>query len=201
MSSSHTIPSFPTPFITPYHSPPQAADFSNPFKRHSMSCYCYFASGYIHPDQSCNMSTASNINVNGVPGNLVSWGHQQMPVAENTALHNDLNFMGGYYGTGEWVLQERRAPPPQKPVRERVASVQTTDFAKRRRKQSGHGQFECQWCGADFTAKHNLKHHINSHFQVKKHHCVCGNSFGTRYSLKRHGKVCKGPSGQPDLRA
>jgi hypothetical protein len=80
-----------------------------------------------------------------------------MPVAENTALHNDLNFMGGYYGTGEWVLQERPAPPPQKPVREIVASVQITDFAKRRRKQSGHGQFECQWCGADFTAKHNLK--------------------------------------------
>ena len=80
-----------------------------------------------------------------------------MSVAKNTALHTDLNNMGGYYGTGEQVLREKRAPPPQNPVRERVASVQVTDFAKRRRKQSGHGQFECQWCGADFTAKHNLK--------------------------------------------
>lgn len=126
-----------------------------------------------------------------------------MPVAKNTALYADLNPTGGYngnYGTGEQVLQEKRAPPSQNPVRDRVASVQVTDFAKRRRKQSGRGQFECQWCGADFTAKHNLKHHINSHLQIKKHHCVCGNSFGTRYSLKRHGKVCKGP-GQPDLRA
>ena len=142
-----------------------------------------------------------------------------MPVAKNTVLHNDSNSMGGYYGTGEWVLQERHAPSSQKPVRERVASVQVADFAKRRRKQSSHERFECQWCGADFTAKHNLKRkilifffsvfslhsvlpldHINSHFQIKRHHCVCGNSFGTRYSLKRHGKVCKG-SAQPDLRA
>lgn len=139
-----------------------------------------------------------------------------MPVAKNTAPHDDLNFMEVYYGTGERALQEKRAP--QKPVQERVASVQVTDFAKRRRKQSGPGQFKCEWCGADFTAKHNLERksltflvfvlftlrlaldHINSHFQIKKHHCVCGNSFGTRYSLKRHGKVCKGP-GQPDLRA
>lgn len=121
-----------------------------------------------------------------------------MPVAKNTAPHDDLNFMEVYYGTGERALQEKRVP--QKPVQERVASVQVTDFAKRRRKQSGPGQFKCEWCGADFTAKHNLEHHINSHFQIKKHHCVCGNSFGTRYSLKRHGKVCKGP-GQPDLRA
>jgi len=80
-----------------------------------------------------------------------------MPMAKNTAQHNDLNFMGGHYGTGERVLQERRAPPSQNLVRERVASLQVTDFAKRRRKQSGHGRFECQWCGADFTAKHNLK--------------------------------------------
>ena len=82
-------------------------------------------------------------------------------MVDNTALHDDLKFMGGYYyGTRERVIQERRAPPSQRPVRERVASVQVADFAKRRRKQSSHERFECQWCGADFTARHNLKRTI-----------------------------------------
>ena len=90
-----------------------------------------------------------------------------MPVAKTTALHDDLHFMAGYYGTGERVFQEKRAPSSQKPVREKVASVQVADFAKRRRKQSGHGQFVCQWCGADFTAKHNLKRKILIFFVLR----------------------------------
>ncbi|EDR11091.1 uncharacterized protein LACBIDRAFT_324600 [Laccaria bicolor S238N-H82] len=134
----------------------------------------------FHPDPSCNISTASTSNVDGV-GKLVAW-RQQMPVAKNTALYADLNPTGGYngnYGTGEQVLQEKRAPPSQNPVRDRVASVQVTDFAKRRRKQSGRGQFECQWCGADFTAKHNLKRKTLIFFVF----CV---SFTLRLALRSH---------------
>ncbi|KAJ7227503.1 hypothetical protein GGX14DRAFT_556052 [Mycena pura] len=44
--------------------------------------------------------------------------------------------------------------------------------AKNRRKdQTMPGVFVCEVCGADFTAKHNLRNHMNSHESVKEFRC------------------------------
>ncbi|KAJ7193916.1 kinase-like domain-containing protein [Mycena pura] len=64
--------------------------------------------------------------------------------------------------------------------------------AKNRRKdQTIPGAFVCEICGADFTAKHNLRNHMNSHGSVKEFRCdMCGQSFGTSHVLKRHEGKC-----------
>lgn len=79
------------------------------------------------------------------------------------------------------------------PPRALVASPEQVAAANRRRKNTVPGRFVCNLCPQNFTAKHNLKNHINSHFQKKNHRCTagCGSSFGTRSSLNRHRKKCK----------
>ncbi|KAJ7227485.1 hypothetical protein GGX14DRAFT_630139 [Mycena pura] len=64
--------------------------------------------------------------------------------------------------------------------------------AKNRRKdQTMPGAFICKVCNADFTAKHNLRNHMNSHGSVKEFRCdTCGQSFGTSHVLKRHEGKC-----------
>ncbi|KIJ99417.1 hypothetical protein K443DRAFT_172262 [Laccaria amethystina LaAM-08-1] len=79
------------------------------------------------------------------------------------------------------------------PARAVVASPEHVSAANRRRTNAVPGRFVCNLCPQDFTAKHNLKNHINSHFQIKAHRCLggCGKSFGTKSSLNRHRKSCK----------
>ncbi|KIJ98848.1 hypothetical protein K443DRAFT_193868 [Laccaria amethystina LaAM-08-1] len=80
------------------------------------------------------------------------------------------------------------------PLRAVVASLDQVSASNRRRTNGVAGRFACHLCPQNFTAKHNLKNHINSHFQKKTHRCTpggCGSSFGTRSSLNRHRKKCK----------
>lgn len=88
-----------------------------------------------------------------------------------------------------WVPEAGTELPP----RALVASPEQVAAANRRRKNTVPGRFVCNLCPQNFTAKHNLKNHINSHFQKKNHRCTagCGSSFGTRSSLNRHRKKCK----------
>ncbi|KIK00707.1 hypothetical protein K443DRAFT_597627, partial [Laccaria amethystina LaAM-08-1] len=79
--------------------------------------------------------------------------------------------------------------------RQTVASKELVASSNKRRK-TGTGRFSCDLCGADFTANHRLKSHVESHSGRKNYHCVpkpegCGSSFSTQSSLNRHGKTCK----------
>ncbi|KIJ98853.1 hypothetical protein K443DRAFT_680431, partial [Laccaria amethystina LaAM-08-1] len=79
------------------------------------------------------------------------------------------------------------------PPRAVVASPEQISASNRRRTNAVPGRFCCHLCPQNFTAKHNLKNHINSHFQKRAHRCLggCGNNFGTKSSLNRHRKRCK----------
>ncbi|KAJ7168592.1 hypothetical protein C8R46DRAFT_237439 [Mycena filopes] len=74
-----------------------------------------------------------------------------------------------------------------------VATEATVRASRERRKNPTEvGKFVCPECGNDFTAKHNLKNHMNSHNGVKPFICEdCGQSFGTAHVLKRHQPKCK----------
>ncbi|KAJ4488485.1 hypothetical protein J3R30DRAFT_944341 [Lentinula aciculospora] len=51
-------------------------------------------------------------------------------------------------------------------------------------------------CHADFTTKHNLKYHLNSHNGAKPYICdFCGSSFTVPRSKDRHQKKCKNSVG------
>ncbi|KAJ7111986.1 hypothetical protein C8R44DRAFT_256412 [Mycena epipterygia] len=68
-----------------------------------------------------------------------------------------------------------------------------TASRKRRRDPNKRGQYVCEVenCNADFTAKHNLQNHINSHFSNKKYKCHdCGHLFVTQYCQTRHASRC-----------
>ncbi|KIK00704.1 hypothetical protein K443DRAFT_99867, partial [Laccaria amethystina LaAM-08-1] len=77
--------------------------------------------------------------------------------------------------------------------RQIVASEELVAASNNRRK-TGTGRFPCTLCPANFTANHNLRSHLDSHYGKKNHHCVpegCGSSFATKSSLNRQRKKCK----------
>lgn len=78
--------------------------------------------------------------------------------------------------------------------KEIVASTKIVDASSKRRKKPGEkGRFVCHICGHDFTAKHNLNNHMNSHSGIKPHKCVvCGQTFTTSGTAKRHQSNCGG---------
>ncbi|KIJ98846.1 hypothetical protein K443DRAFT_103299 [Laccaria amethystina LaAM-08-1] len=87
------------------------------------------------------------------------------------------------------VYRVGAARPPPQPV---VTSPRQVSAANRRRTNPSPGRFVCGLCPRDFTAKHNLQNHINSHLKKKDHKCgSCGKSFATRSSLNRHSKKCR----------
>lgn len=66
--------------------------------------------------------------------------------------------------------------------------------ASNRRRTTGSGRFTCDLCPENFTSKHNLQNHQNSHYGRKNHQCMpegCGSDFATQSSLVRHRKTCK----------
>ncbi|KAJ7081826.1 hypothetical protein B0H15DRAFT_853717 [Mycena belliarum] len=76
-----------------------------------------------------------------------------------------------------------------------VGSWATVQAARSRRKKPG--KFACPYSGciSNFTARHNLRHHINSHKGVKPHQChVCRTRFTTPSVLTRHLKLKKCPA-------
>ncbi|EDR06502.1 uncharacterized protein LACBIDRAFT_299955 [Laccaria bicolor S238N-H82] len=90
-------------------------------------------------------------------------------------------------------LEVPEAGVTEPPPRVVVATLEQVSAANRRRRKAVPGRFVCEFCPQDFTAKHNLRNHINSHFQRKTHRCTggCGNTFGTRSAFIRHRKKCK----------
>ncbi|KAF7374595.1 WD40 containing domain protein [Mycena sanguinolenta] len=55
-------------------------------------------------------------------------------------------------------------------------------------------RFFCEICGAGFTARHNLRNHLNAHNSIKDFGCVSGGrGFSTEHVLKRERR-CRGIS-------
>ncbi|KAH8822844.1 hypothetical protein DL96DRAFT_319721 [Flagelloscypha sp. PMI_526] len=108
-------------------------------------------------------------------------GHD--PLSSSPADYSTTTFIASPYETVSW-------PPGEATLATR--SVQ--EAARRRRKRPA--RFRCELCPTDFTAKHNLENHMNSHRNIRPHKCKlgCGKSFGTAQVLRRHEPKCKGTS-------
>ncbi|KAF7289573.1 hypothetical protein HMN09_01319300 [Mycena chlorophos] len=66
-----------------------------------------------------------------------------------------------------------------------------TAARNRRKDPNKRGAFVCDQCGADFTAKHNLKFHLKSHNGEKDYLCdKCGQGFVTPHVRNRHEETC-----------
>ncbi|KAG7089220.1 hypothetical protein E1B28_010921 [Marasmius oreades] len=73
-------------------------------------------------------------------------------------------------------------------------SAAVSAASRKRRTRTRTPRFECpvDGCGADFTANHNLKNHLNAHNGVKNYVCeFCQRKYTTRSVLRRHQKTCK----------
>ncbi|KAJ7816128.1 hypothetical protein B0H14DRAFT_1397108 [Mycena olivaceomarginata] len=83
---------------------------------------------------------------------------------------------------------------PTRPVRP-VGTMAIVSAAVARRKDPANpGPFVCKHCRRDFTAKHNYKNHLNSHYSVRPFLCEkCGQDFGTSHVLRRHQGKCNAP--------
>ncbi|KAJ8088490.1 hypothetical protein PM082_022563 [Marasmius tenuissimus] len=79
--------------------------------------------------------------------------------------------------------------PLRRPRRVASDGVRARALARRKPLPKGRKLYHCTvvGCDADFTAKHNLNHHINSHDDFKPHGCEhCGRSFTTSSDRSRH---------------
>ncbi|EDR00945.1 uncharacterized protein LACBIDRAFT_312711 [Laccaria bicolor S238N-H82] len=80
-------------------------------------------------------------------------------------------------------------PPGQRP---KIATEAVKKASERRRRHAA--KFNCEWpgCVSDFTTKHNLQNHLNSHLGIRNYQCdVCKRTFGVAHVLTRHRKKCR----------
>lgn len=88
-------------------------------------------------------------------------------------------------------MQSMEIEPVPRPV---VASPGQIAASTKRRTNTTSTPFACSVCSSNFTKKHNLQNHMNSHYGVKNHRCEggCEATFSTKSSLHRHlKKTCK----------
>ncbi|KAJ7472764.1 hypothetical protein FB451DRAFT_302690 [Mycena latifolia] len=75
-------------------------------------------------------------------------------------------------------------------VYRQVASPASVQASTSRRKKPA--KFRCPHCPSSFTARHNLRHHVNAHTGARPYHCaVCGTHYTTPSVLTRHLKTCR----------
>ncbi|KAL0575496.1 hypothetical protein V5O48_006481 [Marasmius crinis-equi] len=85
------------------------------------------------------------------------------------------------------------SPSGRSAFRPVVASEEVV-LASKSRRTTRTPRFPCpvEGCPADFTAKHNLKNHLNAHNGVKPYGCPhCERSYTTSHVLNRHMTTCK----------
>ncbi|KAJ7506510.1 hypothetical protein B0H11DRAFT_1707238 [Mycena galericulata] len=112
-------------------------------------------------------------------------GNDLIQVGESVATrHQALSGYGGSNIPSEFV-------DPTRPVRTVGTMAIASAAVARRNDPANPGLFVCGLCGRDFTAKHNYKNHLNSHYSVRPFHCEkCGEDFGTLHVMRRHQGKC-----------
>ncbi|KAJ7472766.1 hypothetical protein FB451DRAFT_1250626 [Mycena latifolia] len=76
--------------------------------------------------------------------------------------------------------------------RQHIGTEATRAAAISRRKNPNGKIFFCDICSSTFTAKHNLKNHINSHKSLRPYGCSkCRMCFGTKHVMLRHESKCR----------
>lgn len=79
-------------------------------------------------------------------------------------------------------------PPGQ---RRKIATDAVKKASVRRRKKPGKFKCSLPGCVSDFTTKHNLENHLNSHLGIRNYQCdACMRTFGVAHVLTRHRKTC-----------
>ncbi|KAF9260012.1 hypothetical protein L218DRAFT_622952 [Marasmius fiardii PR-910] len=104
---------------------------------------------------------------------------------EDASIYHSEDDNEGNAGTAE--------EPSASAFRPVVASEEVL-VASRSRRTTKTPRYTCsiEGCKADFTAKHNLKNHLNAHNGVKKYVCeFCQHKYTTSHVLNRHKKTCK----------
>lgn len=124
------------------------------------------------------------------------WPTYPLPllVAQESDIFNPTGFAGAQPSMMPMNQEINSEAETEQHPRPTVASSRQLSAANRRRKNAVPGRFMCDLCSQNFTSRHNLKNHINSHFRRKPHHCSrgCGSTFGTKSSMNRHRKTCVG---------
>ncbi|KAJ6545028.1 hypothetical protein DFH09DRAFT_1172496 [Mycena vulgaris] len=127
-------------------------------------------------------------------GNLTSWLPQGGLINQSDGGDNPFSTRGHIDSQDDQSSQAASVHLSSE-FRAAVGTDATRRAATRRRKDPNkRGPFVCKICGNDFTAKHNLKNHTNSHNSVKEHPCPkCHQFFGTSHVRDRHKLKCVGP--------
>ncbi|KAJ8072181.1 hypothetical protein PM082_015739 [Marasmius tenuissimus] len=82
-------------------------------------------------------------------------------------------------------------------IRPVVASASVAAASQARRKKEPIFICSVAGCNQRFTAKHNLKNHVNAHSGIRPFACsFCAKEFTTKHVLNRHEKTCK--AAQPE---
>ncbi|KAL0575498.1 hypothetical protein V5O48_006483 [Marasmius crinis-equi] len=91
-------------------------------------------------------------------------------------------------------------PGPTGIVRQRIALPNVRESSNRRRGQNTR-LLSCpvDSCNSTFTARHNLKYHVDAHRGIKDFQCEwCGRSFTGGSDCKRHAKKCRARSAEDE---
>ncbi|KIY51783.1 hypothetical protein FISHEDRAFT_56455 [Fistulina hepatica ATCC 64428] len=81
------------------------------------------------------------------------------------------------------------SPPVALNQKQKVATPAMVKASTRRRRKPAN--FKCEFCTADFTAKHNLQNHLRSHKGVREFECsLCGMTFTNPGVRDRHRLKC-----------
>ncbi|KAM6497425.1 hypothetical protein JOM56_007898 [Amanita muscaria] len=112
-------------------------------------------------------------------------------------------------GDGLWPLSipafgpSVSVEPAEYDLKLAVGSSQIQQAAGKRRKKAGIHQcpFRNAGCNATFTARHNLRYHLNSHRGLKPYKCnKCSYAAASPATTKRHQANCKGTSHSTEQR-
>ncbi|KAJ3773749.1 hypothetical protein FB446DRAFT_513194 [Lentinula raphanica] len=110
------------------------------------------------------------------------------PTGPNNFLDDTVAIDGGFVADNP---SSSSSHLPAFPIRKTVGSLKVKQQANSKRKTTA--TFRCKYCGSDFTAKHNLQYHENSHEGKKPYPCpyCIDKAFTVPRSRDRHVKTCK----------
>ncbi|KAK7464297.1 hypothetical protein VKT23_006464 [Stygiomarasmius scandens] len=157
---------------------------------------------------SC-LEQASNVDHSRFAGDLIhtsNEGIRRITSRDHSNMQNgryvhlvtpSTDFMAEDTSAGAWGLNVNSAAVQPQISNWQVATKRVKRCALLKRKTTG--RYFCEFCPADFTARHNLKNHLNSHIGRRPFSCVqCSYRSGTSCTLKRHVSKKHGEAATPE---